>query len=305
MRPGVLRPSYLAGNRPPDAAGSPVTCSAWVILRSPSRRKGRPLLVAVTLGAKFSMPGMGTVLNIGLNDASCIGLAAEASSSDRASPGLLPPVIPMFGKTVSTSRASWTPGPRQGQGRQEGLDDVDLDVRLGWPSCSRDLEHRPRRDRPRLPAAPAEICRTSTGGRAVFRSWNTDRATAPGEIPTTRHRRERIAPWCSGNLGRTTPRYRRGVAIRDPASGKPGAYGDCLVSARGEDVVAGILAAARSTTSRTIDASATRQFTMMRRLGPTYHRTCATSVHRRARRKLWMLQDPRRQTDRRHGVPHH
>jgi pyruvate,orthophosphate dikinase len=140
-----------------------------------------------------------------------------------------------------------------------------------------------------FPQDPREQLDLAT--RAVFNSWNTSRARLY-------RRRERIADdlgtavnICSmvfGNLGETSG---TGVAFtRDPASGKPGAYGDYLPNAQGEDVVAGI----RNTFSldelqRTDPASFNELMKIMRKL-ETHYRDLCDIEFTVEKGKLWMLQ---------------
>jgi pyruvate,orthophosphate dikinase len=140
-----------------------------------------------------------------------------------------------------------------------------------------------------FPQDPREQLDLAT--RAVFNSWNTSRARLY-------RRRERIADdlgtavnICSmvfGNLGETSG---TGVAFtRDPASGKPGAYGDYLPNAQGEDVVAGI----RNTFSldelnRTDPTSFNELMKIMRKL-ETHYRDLCDIEFTVEKGKLWMLQ---------------
>jgi pyruvate,orthophosphate dikinase len=140
-----------------------------------------------------------------------------------------------------------------------------------------------------FPQDPREQLDLAT--RAVFNSWNTSRARLY-------RRRERIsddlgtaANICSmvfGNLGETSG---TGVAFtRDPASGKPGAYGDYLPNAQGEDVVAGI----RNTFSldelnRTDPTSFNELMKIMRKL-ETHYRDLCDIEFTVEKGKLWMLQ---------------
>jgi pyruvate,orthophosphate dikinase len=140
-----------------------------------------------------------------------------------------------------------------------------------------------------FPQDPREQLDLAT--RAVFDSWNTSRARLY-------RRRERIADdlgtavnICSmvfGNLGETSG---TGVAFtRDPASGKPGAYGDYLPNAQGEDVVAGI----RNTFSldelnRTDPTSFNELMKIMRKL-ETHYRDLCDIEFTVEKGKLWMLQ---------------
>ena len=200
-----------------------------------------PLLVSVRSGAKFSMPGMmETVLNIGLNDASVKGLA-EVSGDERFAWDSYRRLLQMFGKTVL---------------------DIDGEVFAGAldaAKAAKGVDHRPRPGRRRparrwsttfkaaivehsgreFPQHPRE--QLDLAIRAVFDSWNTDRARLyrrRERIPQDLGTAVNVCTMVFGNLGDTSG---TGVAFtRDPASGKTGAYGDYLANAQGEDVVAGI-----------------------------------------------------------------
>ena len=127
--------------------------------------------------------------------------------------------------------------------------------------------------------------------RAVFHSWNTDRARLyrrRERIPQDLGTAVNICTMVFGNLGPTSG---TGVAFtRDPASGKAGAYGDYLANAQGEDVVAGI----RNTLSWTTWPRSTRIRTssspgVMRKL-ETHYRDLCDIEFTIERGKLWMLQ---------------
>src|ERR1700750_3237016 len=95
--------AYLKSGRQPDSLPPEVTKHLTALEKTMGKRPGQsdnPLLVSVRSGAKFSMPGMmETVLNIGLNDQSVRGLAAQ-SASERFSFDSYRRLIQMFGKTV-------------------------------------------------------------------------------------------------------------------------------------------------------------------------------------------------------------
>ena len=120
--------SYLAAGHEPPELRVNVTAALRGLEDRLDRRLGDrhdPLLVSVRSGAKFSMPGMmETVLNIGLNDASVLGLA-EASGDERFAWDSYRRLIMMFGKTVldmdgTCSPASWTSEGRQGRHVRRG-----------------------------------------------------------------------------------------------------------------------------------------------------------------------------------------
>src|SRR5690554_1561219 len=96
--------AYLRDGKDPDGMAEEISEHLRALEEMMDRRLGQvddPLLVSVRSGAKFSMPGMmETVLNIGLNDASVVGLARQ-SGNERFAWDSYRRLIQMFGKTVS------------------------------------------------------------------------------------------------------------------------------------------------------------------------------------------------------------
>jgi pyruvate,orthophosphate dikinase len=249
-----------------------------------------PLLVSVRSGGKFSMPGMmDTVLNLGLNDTSVTGLAKQAGH-DRFAWDSYRRLVSMFGKTVLGVDGELFEHELDKAKRDKGVRvDTDLDAA--------DLERLVRRFQ--------EVVQEQTGApfpqdpreqldlavRAVFSSWNTDRAVLY-------RRQERISAdlgtavsVCSmvfGNLGEDSG---TGVAFtRDPGSGLQGHYGDYLQNAQGEDVVAGIRNTLGLADLETIDkASYDQLLEAMKRL-ETHYRDLCDIEFTIERGKLWMLQ---------------
>ena len=284
---------YLVAGVEPAALRVEVTMALRRLEDALGKRLGDindPLLVSVRSGAKFSMPGMmETVLNVGLNDYSVKGLI-KASSNERFAWDSYRRLIQMFGKTVLDIEGDVFADALQAANTKAGVTtEVDLtpeqlqEVVETFKKIVRDHSGRD------FPQDPREQLDLAT--RAVFKSWNTSRARLY-------RRRERIADdlgtavnICSmvfGNLGETSG---TGVAFtRDPASGKPGAYGDYLPNAQGEDVVAGI----RNTFSldelnRTDPTSFNELMKIMRKL-ETHYRDLCDIEFTVEKGKLWMLQ---------------
>jgi pyruvate,orthophosphate dikinase len=285
--------SYMREGTEPDELRVQVTMALRHLEDDLGRRLGDrhdPLLVSVRSGAKFSMPGMmETVLNIGLNDASVKGLAEE-SGDERFAWDSYRRLLQMFGKTVLDIDGHTFEAEIDRAKKAKGVsNDVDLDVD----------------DLKAIVAAYKEIIKSETGAefpqhpreqldqaiRAVFNSWNTDRARLY-------RRRERISndlgtavnicTMVYGNLGATSG---TGVAFtRDPATGTPGAYGDYLPNAQGEDVVAGIRNTLSLADLENLDPkSHTDLMKVMRRL-ETHYRDLCDIEFTIERGKLWMLQ---------------
>jgi pyruvate, orthophosphate dikinase len=250
-----------------------------------------PVLVSVRSGAKFSMPGMmDTVLNLGLNDRSVLGLARQAGS-DRFAFDSYRRFIQMFGKIVmdipgeafeeELDRAKAKKGP---DAKDTDLTAVDLmDLVERFKTIVR--QHAGRL----FPTDPKEQLRMAI--EAVFRSWNNDRAKVyrrQYEIPDDLGTAVNVVAMVFGNLGEDSG---TGVAFtRDPATGERGVYGDYLSNAQGEDVVAGIRNTLPLHELRRLNPEAYRQLLdIMKKLERHYRDMCDIEFTIE-KRTLWMLQ---------------
>ncbi|MFZ5849153.1 MAG: pyruvate, phosphate dikinase [Actinomycetota bacterium] len=199
-----------------------------------------PLLVSVRSGAKFSMPGMmETVLNIGLNDESVHGLAAQ-SGDERFAYDSYRRLLTMFGKTVLGIDGDLFEEELEARKHAKGsTSDLDLDAddfRELVSTYKQIIKEQRGIDFPQDPREQLDMAI-----RAVFDSWNTERAVLyrrqeriPGDLGTAVN----VMAMVFGNVGMDSG---TGVAFtRDPATGAQGVYGDYLQNAQGEDVVAGI-----------------------------------------------------------------
>jgi pyruvate, orthophosphate dikinase len=284
---------YLATGKEPDGLSAEVDHHLGALQEKMGKRLGDaedPLLVSVRSGAKFSMPGMmDTVLNVGLNDASVNGLAARAGE-DRFAWDSYRRLLQMFGKTVlGIDGDRFEERLEQAKRTKDVESDVDLDVddlRTLVDEFKDVVKAESGRDFPQDPREQLDLA-----VRAVFDSWNTDRAVIY-------RRQERIADdlgtavnivaMVFGNLG---PDSGTGVAFtRDPATGHQGVYGDYLANAQGEDVVAGI----RNTLSladleRLDKVSHDQLLDIMATLERHYRDLCDIEFTIE-RGKLWMLQ---------------
>ncbi|HEY3504969.1 MAG TPA: pyruvate, phosphate dikinase [Actinocatenispora sp.] len=249
-----------------------------------------PLLVSVRSGAKFSMPGMmETVLNVGLNDSSVRGLAAQ-SGSERFAWDSYRRLIQMFGKTVLGIDGERFDDALEEQKRARGTDsDLDLtadDFRALVDVYQKIVRDETGRD---FPQDPTEQMALATS--AVFDSWNADRAILyrrQERIPTDLGTAVNIVAMVFGNLGMDSG---TGVAFtRDPASGAQGIYGDYLQNAQGEDVVAGIRNTVPLQHLAEIDRAAYDELLgIMATLERHYQDLCDIEFTIE-RGKLWMLQ---------------
>jgi len=199
-----------------------------------------PLLVSCRSGARESMPGMmDTVLNIGLNDVTVEGLAA-LTQNPRFAWDAYRRLIEGFGKVVleipDTAFEHALDGMKERVGARQ---DVDL-----TPEHLKELagEYKAIVKKHKdfdFPQSPIDQLRLAT--EAVFKSWNGKRARDYRNhegIPHNLGTAVNIVTMVFGNMGDTSG---TGVAFtRDPSTGEKAVYGEYLINAQGEDVVAGI-----------------------------------------------------------------
>ncbi|MGW0784778.1 pyruvate, phosphate dikinase [Streptomyces sp. NPDC002913] len=249
-----------------------------------------PLLVSVRSGAKFSMPGMmDTVLNIGLSDASVVGLAAQAGD-ERFAWDSYRRLIQMFGKTVLGVDGDLFEEALEAAKEAKGVTvDVDLDA-ADLKKLVKQFKKLVTRDAGRdFPQDPRE--QMDLAIKAVFDSWNTDRAKLyrrqeriPGDLGTAVN----VCSMVFGNLG---PDSGTGVAFtRDPASGHQGVYGDYLQNAQGEDVVAGIRNTVPLAELESIDKASYDQLMKIMETLETHYKDLCDIEFTIERGQLWMLQ---------------
>ncbi|MGE3520717.1 MAG: pyruvate, phosphate dikinase, partial [Vicinamibacterales bacterium] len=199
-----------------------------------------PLLVSVRSGAKFSMPGMmDTILNLGLNDQAVEGLK-KRTSNGRFAYDSYRRFMQMFGSVVLEIPKSRFEHEFESVKEARG---VRLDTELD-ESALRDVVDRYKRLVKResgkpFPQAPADQLKMARD--AVFRSWMNPRAQEYRriyDIPDHIGTAVNVQMMVFGNTG---DRSGTGVGFtRNPATGKKEFYGEFLINAQGEDVVAGI-----------------------------------------------------------------
>ena len=199
-----------------------------------------PLLVSVRSGAAVSMPGMmDTILNLGLNDVAVEGLAA-ATGNARFALDSYRRLIQMYGEVVDGIDGHLFEGELQALKERRGVSqDVDLtadDLRGLIASYQETYEREVREP---FPQEPTEQLRRAT--RAVFDSWESPRAKVyrrTYEIPDDLGTAVNVVQMVFGNKGDTSG---TGVCFtRNPSTGERALFGEFLVNAQGEDVVAGI-----------------------------------------------------------------
>jgi pyruvate,orthophosphate dikinase len=199
-----------------------------------------PLLVSVRSGAKFSMPGMmDTILNLGLNDQSVEALAKRANNP-RFAYDSYRRLIQMFGNVVlEIPKPAFDEVFDGVKKRKKAKLDTDLDaaaLKEVIKEYKQVVKKHAGRDFPQDPKEQLVMARD-----AVFRSWNNDRAKhyrRINNISDDLGTAVNVQAMVFGNLGETSG---TGVGFtRNPATGAKEFYGEFLMNAQGEDVVAGI-----------------------------------------------------------------
>ncbi len=199
-----------------------------------------PLLVSVRSGARVSMPGMmDTVLNLGLNDATVAGLS-EASGDPRFAWDSYRRFIQMYADVVmGLDHAEFEEALEIAKEDKGFFLDTEMSAE-DWQALVKEYQAIVERETGApFPQEPKDQLWGAIG--AVFASWESDRAkvyrrlnSIPGEWGTAVN----VQAMVFGNMGDTSA---TGVAFtRDPATGERAWYGEWLINAQGEDVVAGI-----------------------------------------------------------------
>jgi pyruvate,orthophosphate dikinase len=220
---------------------------ALVALRTVEEQTGKrlgdpanPLLVSVRSGAKFSMPGMmDTVLNLGLNEQTLQGLV-KLTGNERFGYDAYRRFIQMFSKIVLNIPAERFEQKLEALKHARGVHyDTDLtadDLKELVGQFKALVREASGKD---FPDDPLEQLRLSI--EAVFASWNNKRAVTYrdlNKIPHDLGTAVNVVVMVFGNMGEDSG---TGVAFtRDPATGEKKLYGEFLMNAQGEDVVAGI-----------------------------------------------------------------
>lgn len=234
---------YKSGSKLPEGLMADVEANVATLEAELGKKfgdKGNPLLVSVRSGAAISMPGMmNTILNLGLNDESTAGLAA-ATSNERFAYDAYRRLINMFGDVVMEVEHHHF---------EEAFDKIKKEY-----NTSEDTEV-PAEGLKKLCEAYKEVYKKHTGDdfpqdpltqlekavEAVFKSWMTNKAVKYREIEGIRGLLGTAVNCQSmvyGNMGDDSG---TGVAFtRNPNTGENKFFGEFLINAQGEDVVAGI-----------------------------------------------------------------
>jgi pyruvate,orthophosphate dikinase len=199
-----------------------------------------PLLVSVRSGAKFSMPGMmDTVLNLGLNDKSVKGLA-KVTNDERFAYDSYRRFLSMYGRIVLDIAAHHFDDPLEHAKAAAGVKtDAELPARTLKELCDAYKAVVKAETGKAFPQDPMKQLRGAV--EAVFRSWNGARAIAYRVRERISHDLGTAVNVQTMVFGNRDENSGTGVGFtRNAATGENLPYGDFLVNAQGEDVVAGI-----------------------------------------------------------------
>jgi pyruvate,orthophosphate dikinase len=293
--------SYMASGKIPAGLMSEVDQHLKTLEKSMGRRlgdAGDPLLVSVRSGSMFSMPGMmDTVLNLGMNDESVEGIAKQ-TDDDRFAWDSYRRFIQMFGKTVMglegllfedvLDEAKLKRGKKLKK-KADAVRDTDLtadDLRAVVDEFKKVIKDETKTSFPQDPSK-----QLSMSIEAVFNSWNNRRAQEYRRregIDDALGTAVNVQTMVFGNKGFDSG---TGVAFtRDPATGAKGVYGDFLMNAQGEDVVAGIRTPEPLSALKKINKKVyTELDAIMSQLEKHYHDMCDIEFTIE-QGKLWMLQ---------------
>ncbi len=202
--------------------------------------KENPLLVSVRSGARASMPGMmDTVLNLGLNDTVAEGFTKATNNkrfvydSYRRFIQMFADVVKGYPKSRFERRLDEIKEAKNAQFDTDLTADDMVEVTNEFKAIYKEIAGVDFPEDPKVQLIEAVT--------AVFRSWNNDRAIyyrRMNDIPSSWGTAVNVQEMVYGNLGMTSG---TGVAFtRNPATGEKELYGEYLINAQGEDVVAGI-----------------------------------------------------------------
>ena len=284
---------FLVNEKIPDALPAQLEAALANLEKELGKEFGnpaKPLLVSVRSGAKFSMPGMmETVLNVGMTPEVAQAMG-EQSGNPKFAWDCYRRFVDMYGRIVCdvpNEEFHKIAARVLAQFKAKSIADLDVDgLKALTEGYIKETEAVTGED---FPTDPREHLAKSV--EAVFHSWNSERAQLYRQrerIPSDLGTAVNVQSMVFGNLDDQSG---TGVAFtRDPATGESGSYGDYLVRAQGEDVVAGI----RNTMSladlaNEIPRIATELDDVMAKLEKHYRDLCDIEFTVE-KGKLWILQ---------------
>src|SRR5947208_896144 len=255
-----------------------------------------PLLVSCRSGARVSMPGMmDTVLNIGLNEATLRGLI-EKTNNERFGWDCYRRFIQMYGDVVLDLKPQ---SKTEIDPFEKILEEVkhERGVRLDTELSVKDLQDLVKRFKKAVkdkkgkdfPEDPMEQMWGAIA--AVFGSWNNERAIVYRRQYGYPHEWGTAANICSMVFGNMGDDSGTGVAFtRDPATGEKVFYGEYLITAQGEDVVAGIRTPKKIAELEKDMPAAFKELMQIRDTLESHYRNVQDIEFTVQKKKLWMLQ---------------
>jgi pyruvate, orthophosphate dikinase len=283
---------YDSGRRFPDGLWDQTLVALKDIEAQTGKHFGdpaNPLLVSVRSGAKFSMPGMmDTVLNLGLNQATRDGLAA-LTGNPRFAADAYRRFIQLFGKIVlgvEGERFEHEMDVAKGHGERQDTDLSAEELLAIAEKFKAIIKHETGHD---FPEDPNEQLREAIA--AVFRSWNGRRAIdyrRINKISDSLGTGVNVQAMVFGNMGDDSA---TGVAFtRNPSTGDPEIFGEYLVNAQGEDVVAGVRTPQPISKLAETMPEVYAQFHTIAKQLEAHYRDVQDVEFTIERGKLWMLQ---------------
>ncbi|MGH7132819.1 MAG: pyruvate, phosphate dikinase [Phycisphaerales bacterium] len=234
---------YKAGQRLPVGLMNEVHKSMNMLEKESGKKFGdpnNPLLVSVRSGAAVSMPGMmDTILNLGLTDQAVEGLA-QMTGNKRFAYDAYRRLINMFGDVVmGVDHHLFEEAFKHIKAKYKAAHDTDVPTEGIVELCEAYKEVFRKRVGEMFPQNPFKQLELAI--EAVFKSWNGDRAVSYRRIQGIQGllgTAVNVQAMVFGNMGEDSG---TGVGFtRNPATGENKFYGDFLINAQGEDVVAGI-----------------------------------------------------------------
>ena len=249
-----------------------------------------PFLVSVRSGARASMPGMmDTILNLGLNDVAVKGLA-NLTQNERFAYDSYRRFIQMFSDVVMEIPKSFFERVLDDIKESKGAKyDTDLTAEDMKEVVVRFKEIYKEKKGVEFPQDPKEQLMEAI--KAVFRSWDNPRAIyyrRMNDIPSDWGTAVNVQSMVFGNMGNTSG---TGVAFtRDPSTGEKKLYGEYLINAQGEDVVAGIRTPQKIETLQQVMPDVYEQFVNIAHTLENHYRDMQDMEYTIERGKLYMLQ---------------
>ena len=285
--------AYSAENKFPEGMWDQTLAALKATEAAAGKKFGdtdNPLLVSCRSGAKFSMPGMmDTVLNIGLNDKSALGMVKK-TNNERFVYDSYRRLIQMFGTVVlglpDEAFEEVLDGHKAAKGYKSDTDMTAADLKELIEKFKAVTKKHYGKD---FPQEPLEQLKLAT--EAVFKSWNGKRAVdyrRATNIPDDLGTAVNIVTMVFGNTGFNSG---TGVAFtRNPSTGENILYGDYLLNAQGEDVVAGIRNTEKIATLGNVLPEANKQFLEVVKTLELHYKNMQDVEFTIEDGRLWMLQ---------------